>query len=60
MKNVFNKILRTVIISTIILFISVVITVLLNIMEQFFPILPLIIGVATLLWAGYLFGNKFK
>lgn len=53
MKKVLKKIFKTLVASTIILFVGLVIVLLINIIEHFCPILLFIIGIGLLLFMGY-------
>ncbi len=55
-----KKVIRTIIASIIILFVAVLISLLLNIIEHFAPILFWIFEVVVLLFIGYIVGNKFE
>ncbi len=60
MKVIMKKIVRMIVASIIILFVGVVISLILNIIEHCAPILFWIMGVVILLFTGYIFGNKFE
>ena len=60
MKKVVKKIFKMLVASVIILCVATIVSLLLNIIQHFFPTLYWIVGIVILLVAGYLFGNIFR
>lgn len=60
MQKVLKKIFKMLVASIIILFVATIVSLVLNLIQHFCPILFFIIGMIILLIAGYLFGNVFE
>lgn len=59
MKTIIKKIFRTLITSMIILVVGTFVTLLINLLAHYCPVIFAIFAVAVLLVTGYLFGNEF-